>query len=291
MDRAIIIGPFGFLGYSICKAMLDKGFRVLGISPETRESGKFDDEKRLEIGRNANFFEQANEEWLSEINKTPVPIIIPFYDYFMECSEANLFEDPLFSKSLCTLSPCPSKVIFLFPEQFVHQKPLRNGILKQFETFADETKYLGPEIFLPSLYGPWQPDEYLFQQILFPADDSHTLCPGRESLRDALYIEDAASLCLGLMEEAEGAFLVSSGNPEGWKECLQESLLIAGSKDRRPMRAEKAGQELLKKAGKKTSHGTEDGLSMVCVPKPMEIRAGLENQCRQYERWLLGQML
>ncbi|KKK36952.1 hypothetical protein WQ57_16335 [Mesobacillus campisalis] len=291
MDRAIIIGPFGFLGYSICKIMLDKGFRVLGISPGTRESGKFDDEKRLEIGRNANFFEQVNEEWLSEINKTPVPIIIPFYDYFMDGSDANLFNDLLFSKSLCTLSPCPSKVIFLFPEQFAHEKPLRNDILKQCEAFIDETKHLGPEIFLPTLYGPWQPDKYLFQQILFPADVSHSLCLRRESLTDAVYIEDAASLCLGLMEEAEGAFLVSSGNPEGWEECLQESLVIAGN-DRGTMGAEKIRQELLKQAGKKTSHGrTEDGLSLVSVPKPMEIRTGLENQCRQYERWLLGQML
>jgi hypothetical protein len=291
MDRAIIIGPFGFLGYSICKAMLDKGFCVLGISPGMRESGKFNDEKRLEIGRNANFFEQANEEWLSEINETPVPIIIPFYDYFMECSEANLFNDPLFSKSLCTLSPCPSKVIFLFPEQFAYEKTLRNDILKQCEAFINETKYLGPEIFLPSLYGPWQPDDYLFQQILFPADDSHSLCLERESLTDAVYIEDAASLCLRLMEEAEGAFLVSSGNPEEWEECLQESLLIAGN-DRRTMGAEKIRQQLLKQAGKKTSNGrTEDGLSLVSVPKPMEIRTGLENQCRQYERWLLGQML
>jgi hypothetical protein len=290
MDRAIIIGPFGFLGYSICKAMLENGCQVLGIAPERKDAGGFTDEKKLEIGRNANFIEKANKEWLSESEKKPAPIIFPFYDYYMERNEMLLFDNPFFSQYLSTLPSNNSRVIFLFPEQFAREEDLKSDRLKEFEAVLEEKECSGPKIYLPSLYGPWQPKEYTFQQVLFNAKGSNPSYNERESVLDAVYIEDAASLCLELLGEREGEFLISSGSQASWEDCLKESFQIAGKK-REGMKPEELWKRRLKQAVKNELPGCKGKITAKIAPKPMGIRAGLENQYRQYVQWLQTKML
>jgi hypothetical protein len=290
MERAIIIGPFGFLGYSICKALLENGCQILGLAPERKDAGGFTDEKKLEIGRNANFIENINEEWLAESEISPAPIIFPFYDYYMEGNELLLFDNPFFSQCLSTLPSKSSRVIFLFPEQFAREEDLKSEVLKEFEAVLGEKRCFGPTIYLPSLYGPWQPSEYTFQQVLFHEPGRVPSYNKRESVMDAVYIDDAASLCLELLEEREGEFLISSGNQASWEEGLKESFLIAGGK-REAMKPEKAWEGRLKQAVKNEWPGRKGNITAKVAPRPMGIRGGLENQYRQYMQWLQARTL
>ncbi|WP_035209289.1 hypothetical protein [Mesobacillus boroniphilus] len=66
MERATILGIYDFIGYSLCRHMLDLGFEIDGIHQSGNIDDYFTEEKRLEIGRNANFSEISLQGWEAE---------------------------------------------------------------------------------------------------------------------------------------------------------------------------------------------------------------------------------
>lgn len=59
MDRAVILGTFEFIGFSLCKNLLDQGCEIDGIHFDKEQDDALIHEKRLTIGRNANFNEKT----------------------------------------------------------------------------------------------------------------------------------------------------------------------------------------------------------------------------------------
>src|SRR5688500_1502068 len=97
MDKVVIVGVFGFVNFHVCKALLDKGIEVRGVQIETEDDSDILIEKRLEIGRNANFTEVSLGYILNDSydNET---IVLSVYDLYMRYKEEYLLkEDMLFN--------------------------------------------------------------------------------------------------------------------------------------------------------------------------------------------------
>lgn len=56
MKKAIVFGAYQFLGFHICGALLEEGEEIIGVSFPNIHVDDIED-KRMEIGRNANFSE------------------------------------------------------------------------------------------------------------------------------------------------------------------------------------------------------------------------------------------
>lgn len=94
MDRAVIIGTYESFGFYFCTSLLEEGYEVTGVHYVDMDE-ELVEKKRLEIGRNANFQEVIQKEWLpfAEIQEQTLIIIDLNYfflskpDYSMEISE------------------------------------------------------------------------------------------------------------------------------------------------------------------------------------------------------------
>jgi len=221
MDKAIIIGGFGFLGYSVCRAMLDEGIEVNAISVG-KEFDKVIEEKRMQIGRNANFLEDElliNEDKIG----APNPVIIPLCDFYMLEKEDLLFEHPFLQEGLLSLPPENHPIIFLLPEQLGYEGTYEFEPLAKLRQNLSTKGFLLKEVLVPTLYGPWQPEGCFFQQLLSLGKDTMTIptLNIRECTSDAIYVADAASLVRDLLEEGqEGKFVLRSGENNSWRKCL-----------------------------------------------------------------------
>src|SRR3954447_19141238 len=57
MDKAIIFGIYDFVSFHMGRTLLNKGLEVIGVHIEENSETSSFEEKRMEIGRNANFRE------------------------------------------------------------------------------------------------------------------------------------------------------------------------------------------------------------------------------------------
>lgn len=223
MDRAILFGTFEFLGYSLCKALLDDGIQVNGFSIKGLEDS-FIDEKRMEIGRNANFIENQIE-LEGKGNEDKIPFIISVYDLFYRNNEQAIMENKFFCDLIRKLKPKDCSVSLLLPEQYFLDSGEHYEPIDQLIGFLDKNGHSYQEIYLPALYGPWQPKEYFFQQLFsyirkpikFPTINN------RESLTDAIYIDDAAQAVRKILGEER--VMIKSGIENSWFTCLDTIML------------------------------------------------------------------
>ncbi|WP_404331212.1 hypothetical protein [Mesobacillus maritimus] len=294
MDRAIIIGTFGFLGYSICRAMLDEGVEVNAI-PVGEEPDCFIEEKRMEIGRNANFCEEEVRilnEWKGE---ALIPVIIPFFDFYLMGMEEKLFENYFLQEELFSLPPEKFPIILLIPEQLEYDGTSKFEPLVNLKQNLTKKGFLLKEVLVPTLYGPWQPEGCFFQQILSLGVEAVTFpsLNSRESTSDAIYVADAATIVRDLLEEARsGKYVMRSGKKSGWCKCL-ESIYYTLLKSKELGEEKKSWENELKNMMKlRAPLNQEQKLSedyrRVYVQKPMDTLEGLEQQRKQYLRLLKG---
>ncbi|MFC0417302.1 hypothetical protein ACFFHH_17985 [Cytobacillus solani] len=81
MDRAVIIGTYESLGFRFCTSLLEEGYEVTGIHYRNMDE-ELVEEKRMEIGRNANFQEVLQMEWLPPAEIQEQTLIIIDFNYF-----------------------------------------------------------------------------------------------------------------------------------------------------------------------------------------------------------------
>src|SRR3954451_16586198 len=85
MDKAIIFGIYDFVSFHACKALLNKGVEVTGVHLHDIYKHQFLEEKRLEVGRNANYNELSVSEWEKSQKEDDIKttFIFSIYDLFM----------------------------------------------------------------------------------------------------------------------------------------------------------------------------------------------------------------
>ncbi|MFP5110917.1 hypothetical protein ACSU64_00825 [Bacillaceae bacterium C204] len=226
MDRAILFGLFDFVNFHICKRLLNKGIEVEGIHLEETDNSPFLEEKRLEVGRNANLLERSLFQWKSVKEKVTnnTSLIISIYDLFMSKKEEILEDGTVTKPMIQYLEGNKDKVniVFILPIQML-TSTFRG---KEIEKFLSLIKGFGKNtqfIYLPSIYGPWQMPAFLFQKVLVSKyKEISTTNDEREWTLDALFIDDAIESIEELIETGKsGSYILESGKKNHWVRCAE----------------------------------------------------------------------
>lgn len=227
MDKAVIFGVYEFVGFYLCKELLEQGYEVKGIlfNPST---DAYIEEKRLEIGRNANFTEKIIGEWeeLEHEDESPSLIIISIYDLFMGYKEKLLNSEAMnkrFFQQIDNRKGNQNQIVCLLPIQLLVQSIHSDGI-NDLRFFLEKLKGMGKGVqyyYLPSIFGPWQPATFFFQKsMLNILKENVEQTDIREWSMDAVFIEDAINTIIKNMKSGNvGHFVLESGLTNQWKEC------------------------------------------------------------------------
>jgi hypothetical protein len=81
MDKVLVLGALEELGFEMTALLLEEGYEVRGIHLQTGQETIYN-ERRMEIGRNANFEEIGLNDWLqqSDFNTTSTWVFLNNYD-------------------------------------------------------------------------------------------------------------------------------------------------------------------------------------------------------------------
>jgi hypothetical protein len=229
MDKAVIINVFDFVSFHVCKTMLDKGIEVKGVKIENGETkNEYTEEKRLEIGRNANFQECSLEDWLKNPPERGTITLMSLYDLYMTNNERTIQGSSVMEPIIDYLkrSKDISRMIsLLIPSQFLSTE-LSSPAEVEMENFLNSIKELNTNlqlIYLPTIYGPWQPSTFVFQHsILSKLKRMGDFEEIREETRDALFVNDTVNSLMDIMESKKhGSYLLESGKDNQWTLCAE----------------------------------------------------------------------
>lgn len=222
MDKAIILGVYNFVGFHMCHTLLNKGIEVNGIHIEMDDE-PFLEDKRFEIGRNANFKEKTITQWNTDENEEKVKsesLIISIYDFFMLKEEAVLQRNSVTDALMQYLERNKSNrnVVIIVPVQMLSKN------MPEFDMFLEQARGEINNvqiIYLPALFGPWQPSAFMFQQAIISSRQKTDISLSeREWTGDALFVRDAAETIYEIIEEGKpDSYLLESGQNDYWEQC------------------------------------------------------------------------
>ena len=222
MDRAVILGTFEFIGFSLCKYLLEQGCEIDGVHFGKEDDDAITHEKRLTIGRNANFYEINYNEWIksAELQKSDT-IFIDIYDLYIRNGIAALREKELIEgfllKNLALFQTLQVKIAFLFPIQWVKDMSRTHSRLEDAIKVLKENDIFVSSFYLPVIYGPWQPKEFSFYQSIAK---ERVIISEREWIHDAIFIDDLILfLSSGPDRNSDESFLLKSNIKGHWRKC------------------------------------------------------------------------
>lgn len=225
MDKVVILGAFNFVSFHVCKALLNKGIEVNGVHLESESGVEFIEEKRMEIGRNANFSEQSHSNWMIQSDDAET-IIFSIYDLYMLNKEKILHEnkvEDMFINYFSRRKDGKVQLVILVPTQML----IRERDEESFRTIKKFLKNLEgihnsiQLFYLPTIYGRWQPDTFIFQHtILSEMNRANEFIGLREDTSDALYIMDVVESVIDVIENGNvGSYLLESEMKNQWNLC------------------------------------------------------------------------
>lgn len=223
MDKAVIVGVFEFLGFHFCQNLLNKGLEVDGLHIGRYEEGFFLEEKRMEIVRNANFKEYVFQDyqWPAD-NRVEKVIIVDYYDLFMRKKEEDFFALQPIKALLSYLKTSKDMVIFLLPVKLLSEKGFEKERLKVERLLGLLKRGSGyiKKFYLPTVFGPWQPEEFSFQQHFLRGEGNNRIRVNeRECLSDAIFVEETLQTILHYCRKEDDEFLLTSGKKNQWETC------------------------------------------------------------------------
>ncbi|MDX8364457.1 NAD(P)-dependent oxidoreductase [Cytobacillus sp. IB215665] len=246
MKQAIVFGAMGFVGFNLSCHLLEEGTEVIGIrNPLIEKHDKLLEQKMLHIGRNANFHLLELEEDSSLISKgdfnTSSAIYYCLFDptihiksvfnqhKYLEKSLTLLTNVINFcARHKCKLILISTLDMFNRNEQIINEETeptpkSLNGLLHHREEILVMNKGNDLEfpyiiVRLPTLYGPWQPMNMVFQHGILTTDlhsDQPTI---HEDTSDVLYINDVLNslYVLGSNKISNEIIHFASGNESEW---------------------------------------------------------------------------
>ncbi|GKU81777.1 hypothetical protein [Niallia sp. NCCP-28] len=210
MDNFIIIGKYHFIGLHLCSALLEKGLKIKGLSYPGFSVHQLE-EKEMVFGRNANFIDIDWEQRLKQIKEGETIII--FDCYTLDKLDDLITAMQEFFKG--NRRKMPKKVVAICP---VTMEESQN---KQCVKFFSEMKIPYQFIYLPTIYGPWQPENFLFQQIFLKETTKNLLPRQNEYTKDAIFVEDAVEEIIEQIKNQQNeAILLRSAVQKHWQKCM-----------------------------------------------------------------------
>ncbi|MHC0036708.1 hypothetical protein [Pseudoneobacillus sp. C159] len=218
MDKVVIFGIYHFLGFNLCQEFLEAGIEVQGYRWSEDCIEEHLEEKRLLIGRNANFTEKRLDDFVEEIETS---MIVSYYDlyYSKKVNPISLFEQ---YTALNNRNHHLAKkhIVFLLPIVFVNRMP--ESLNKHF-TDLEQNHVRFQIIYLPTVFGPWQPSAFLFQKYLQANETKMEIeLDERELTVDAIYIHDLTKEMAKIMNDHENSqYIIQSTKPNQWYACAR----------------------------------------------------------------------
>jgi nucleoside-diphosphate-sugar epimerase len=198
LDQFIVIGVYQFIGFHLAKDLLDRGEVVNGCDWEC------DEDKDLEIGRNANFsFIQPAELTASSVTDQTT-IYISWYDLQRRNRASYEWLVDVLSK-WAKLEKQPNVLIF---------QSLAAGEQDQFP--------FGKTLYLPTIYGPWQHESMVFEAKIRnkPSADIQFALE-KEYKLDAIYISDLIGSLEKVWTMSEQKVGIKSKKNNQWIQCAE----------------------------------------------------------------------
>ncbi|MFT8319833.1 MAG: hypothetical protein ABF649_02900 [Bacillus sp. (in: firmicutes)] len=208
MEKAVIVGPYHFIGIHLCSALLEKGIDIMGISYPQVQINKLED-KKMVFGRNANFMEK---DWGYLVCADVEVIIFDLYTLDRK-NELVLTLLSAYKEAALIKEMTKKKIVIICP--ITIEKKIMEESISLFELHQQAYQI----IYLPTIYGPWQPEIFLFQQIL--ADKRKTIKKHEmEYTEDAIYIDDAITEIVNQIVQGKEREVVLKSNVENhWNKC------------------------------------------------------------------------
>lgn len=223
MDKAIIFGIYDFVSFHASQTLLNQGIEVVGISFEDKDEIPFYEEKRLEVGRNANFIEQSFSKWekARELENSKTVLVFSIYDLYMLNKEAHFLKNRVMKPIVNYIEKNNKnlEIVCLLPIQ-----ELGSNSERQLGSFLDQVSRIAESMhvfYLPAIYGTWQPETFLFQQSILSKIQEVGIQKGdREWTEDILFVCDAVESIFDMVEsEKPGKYVLQSGKKDYWSEC------------------------------------------------------------------------
>ncbi|PFO06200.1 hypothetical protein COJ85_07625 [Bacillus sp. AFS076308] len=225
MDKAIIFGIYNFVSFHMGRTLLNKGLEVIGLHIGEAPSLE---EKRLEVGRNANFKEISLSQLdaYREDDTAKTTLIISLYDVYMLNTETILQKQTVTSlEQYIEKNKNLTDIIFILPIQLLisNEALALRTFIEHVIAWPKKNRFY----YLPAIYGPWQPSVFTFQQALMAKrDDSVIRASKREWTGDILFVDDAVEAILASIENSDAVdnmnFLIESGKENYWLQCAEQ---------------------------------------------------------------------
>ncbi|MBS4172035.1 NAD(P)-dependent oxidoreductase [Bacillus sp. FJAT-49736] len=230
MEYAIVYGAKQFIGFELCKELLNCGCTVVAIEHDNYLES-YDAEKWLEIGRNANLLSLPMNELGDEIDSEKV-CFIPFIDFLDHPSEDEINNFLLKATELFSLEKI-SEHIIIYPSRYYysHSDQARRRFHDILQMHNKNIKKM-VEFYVPTLYGPWQPNSYLFQQLI----ENKQTKKYADDENDAIFAEDAVKTIISETKKSVNGqkILLKNSKENSWRNCIQflnESVPISNVKN------------------------------------------------------------
>ncbi|WP_071459138.1 hypothetical protein [Bacillus massilinigeriensis] len=278
MEGVIVYHSYGFIGFSLCKQLLENGVEVLGIHDSGKSSAEIE-VKNMEIGRNANFSEWGDGLSPAIMETRYSRMIVPLLDLYMEEWGEEIDISSVFRTNEIQLSE-DFRVSFIVPRRWLFQPEEMVPVFRHLLAFLEQNSIGYQKIFTPTLYGPWQSEEYCFQQLIKGVELGIDRIPSlgkREDTEDALYIDDAVPYLIALIKLGKGEYLLQSGNPDSWYQCYNVILSLSGCKSPQTDFCGEIGDS-------RNSPRHLRGIKRITVKEEGDLKEKIASQTRHYAR-------
>ena len=216
MKTSVVIGAFQFVGFHITKYLLDQGEEVLGMDWEDM-SGDMRLEKEMEIGRNSNFLYIPLHKLTVISSEQPKTIYVSCYDLSKDVRhDKQEIIASMLTFITASLTNSLSQVIVLLPIENDDSQAY-HSILQVVE--ENETAKV---VFMPTIYGPWQPETMSFEATILQKDlpDIEEAIKA-EDRNDALFISDIMEVIIQIPSHHEKKIQLQSEAENQWLQCAK----------------------------------------------------------------------
>jgi hypothetical protein len=134
MDKVLVLGALEELGFEMTTILLEEGYEVCGIHLSLGEELIYN-ERRLEIGRNANFIELSLAEWMKQEDANETPTWLFMNDFDENIRRILLVENSELKRKIQSAASMPKNwVVFIHPfSQWENRNVLESeGSVKDF---------------------------------------------------------------------------------------------------------------------------------------------------------------
>ncbi|RFU64137.1 hypothetical protein [Peribacillus glennii] len=212
MELSIVIGAYQFIGFHLCKFLLEQGHEVLGADwTNDDDLNHTTQEKQLEIGRNANFSYISLQELKKVSNPGKITLYISWYD-FIKSDSGKTAELKNELDALLSKMPVADRTIVLYPIEY-------NGEERKMSKTDNVQDKI---IFLPTIYGPWQPETMVFERGIESNGETLPIAALETEYKlDAIFITDFLACFEDIINLSENIITIKSTKPNQWKLCAR----------------------------------------------------------------------